>query len=156
MVSEARRKAAEAAANAPGGRRPFFSGGMLDMATGALGSAANSPWANLIRDAGGQAVGALGGGINAFPRMLMGAWLQAGQFMGRNGGMAPAGVGLRGIAAQDPLSREGNAQRVRSLAQNQMMKIGKQQLDEQKKTRVAVEKIAANQPQRAPANLAGG
>lgn len=58
---------------------------------------------------------------------------------------APAtGMAYRGVAAQDPLSREGFAQRVRSLGQGD--NVANKQLKAQERTANAVERMAKNPP----------
>lgn len=149
-IADARKKAAEQAALLPGSGRSLFSRGR-----DALGGLFTGPTAGNAKDFGGQLIQGVVQGIRSVPGLNNQAQWAGMMFQGNNfKGMT--GAGFRSLSAQDPLSREGNAQRVRSLAQNDMQKIGRKQLDEQKKTRVAVEKIAANQPNRGPANLAGG
>lgn len=153
QINDAQERAAEQAALSPALAGP----GIFAKGRGLLGGLLGTNNAKNAKDLLGSIVGGVGNGMNALPGLLNKGYWAGLQFQANNwqkNGMA--GAGYRGIAAQDPLSREGNSQRVRSLSQNQMMKLGQKQLDEQKKTRVAVEKIANNQPNRGPANLAGG
>jgi hypothetical protein len=60
-----------------------------------------------------------------------------------------------GGSAQDPLSREGFAQRVRTLQQNSLTKVANQQLVVQKGIKAGIDKLAGK-PGMAPLNLAGG
>jgi len=66
--------------------------------------------------------------------------------------MPGASMQRQSLSAQDPLSREGNAQRVRSLAQNGQ-KIAEKQLATQKKSEEHLRKIAANQVAFAPMGI---
>lgn len=87
----------------------------------------------------------LGGGIaQQFGWMAQAAGMIKAPVMSR--------VGSQSLSAQDPLSREGNAQRVRSLAQNGQ-KIAEKQLATQKKSEEHLRKIAANQVAFAPMGI---
>jgi hypothetical protein len=101
---------------------------------------------------GGQLIQGVVQGIRSVPGLINQAQWAGMMFQGNNFKGAGAG-GLHGVSAQDPLSQEGNAQRVRSLAQNPILKVNQKQLEEQKLTRVAVQKMAANPLILQPANI---
>jgi hypothetical protein len=115
------------------------------------GNLAETPLLQGIRDVGGKGLMGLGNGINGFPGMLMKAWLASGQFAAAKGGKP--GMALGSLSALDPLSREGNSQRVRSLAANKMQKIGEQQLAKQEQMEKHLAKIAQNPVVLKPANI---
>jgi hypothetical protein len=100
---------------------------------------------------GGQLIQGVVQGIRSVPGLINQAQWAGMMFQGNN--VKGAGGGFSGISAQSPLSQEGNAQRVRSLAQNPILKVNQKQLEEQKLTRVAVQKMAANPLILQPANI---
>ena len=87
----------------------------------------------------------LGGGIaQRFGWMAQAAGMIKAPVMSR--------VGSQSLSAQDPLSREGNAQRVRSLAQNGQ-KIAEKQLTTQKQMLGELRGIRQNSVQLVPMGL---
>lgn len=96
-----------------------------------------------------------GGALGPMGRGVMGGVNAVGGMFAGPGGAMQSNI-RQGVNAYDPLSREGNSQRVRSLAQNGLQNIGKKQLEKQDKMEKHLAKIAANPPQRLhAANLAG-
>lgn len=138
-MDEARAQAAAQAATAPGNQG------------GALGRILSGTASGLLKD-----LKDLPGKMLATPQgmglMLQFKAMQAMNFgFGAKAQLAGAGAGVQSSSAQDPLSREGFAQRVRSLQQNSLTKVANQQLVVQKQIRDAIK----GQPGMAPLNLAG-
>jgi hypothetical protein len=71
-----------------------------------------------------------------------------------NGVRSPSSTLSSSISAQAPDSREGFAQRVRSLAQNNLAKLGQQQLATQKQIAAGINKLANSGTTLVPLNLA--
>lgn len=144
-VAGARESAARGAAEAT---RLTGSGASLGGILGGIGKSlagnlANNPLVSLIRSEAGKT--ALSIGMRSRLNNMFA--IPAG---------AKSGAGFRSLAAQDPLSREGFSQRVRSMAQNDSLKVERKQLSVLEKAERHLANIAKNQAPRAPANLAGG
>ena len=136
FIDQAKKQSAEAAAQwkASQGSVGLLDGIIADAKKFGMGSLES--W----KGAGKGLFGAASGG---FMKMAM----DAGAF--RPDITRPA---VQSLSAQDPLSREGNSQRVRSLSQNGQ-KIAQQQLQTQKNSERHLKKIADNQVAFAPMGI---
>lgn len=125
LVSDARAAAAASVGPAPNGVASLF-GTLLGNAKSHFG-----PGLSNAQQLGEKLWQGMAKGIQSAPTLMQKGWLEANLFAGRNFKSGASGLDLRTVAFQDPTSREGFAQRVRSLAQNDMQKIGRQQLERQ-------------------------